>query len=67
MHVRSQKRSDISSSINVTIAIDTNYTYDGDLSYPTTKAFERDMFRSGLVVLILMVSETLRLKMVFFG
>ena len=65
MHVRSQKRSHISSSIYVTIDIDTNYTYDGDLSDPTTKGLERDMFRSGLVVLILMVSETLRLKMVF--
>jgi len=30
MHVRSQKRSHISSSIYVTIAIDTKYAYDGD-------------------------------------
>ena len=67
MHVRSQKRSHISSSIYVTIAIDTKYTYDGDFFYPTTKGLERDMIRSGSIVLILMVSETLRLIMVFFG
>ena len=30
MNVRSQKRSYISSSIYVTIAIDTKYAYDGD-------------------------------------
>jgi hypothetical protein len=30
MHVRSQKRSYISSSIYVTITIDTKYAYDGD-------------------------------------
>ena len=66
MHVRSQKRSYISSSIYVTIVIDTKYTYNGDFFYQPTKGIERDIFHSGLIILILMVSKILRPKMLFF-